>query len=85
MLSKEHIHRLVINKRECISDTKIGTDYEIVHSVVMKDAMFLVRFLKAIKHIFGCRSCYGDFDSYELTKEDVPSLRMMLNTLINSK
>lgn len=79
--SKEHIHQLVINKRECISEPGLGSDYEIVHSVAMKDEMFLFRFVKAIKHIFGYRSCYGDFDSYELTKEDVPSLRRFVHEL----
>lgn len=81
MFSKEYIHHLVINKCECISEPKIGTDYEIRHSVAMKNALLPLRFVNAIKHIFGYRSCYGDFDSYELTIRDVPSLRKFVNIL----
>ena len=81
IFSKEHIHRLLINRRECISKPEIGTDYEIIHSVVMKDAKLHVRLVNAVKHIFGYRSCYGDFDSYELTNIDVPTLRKFVNEL----
>ena len=85
IFSKEHIHRLLINRRECISKPEIGTDYEIIHSVVMKDAKLHVRLVNAVKHIFGYRSFYGDFDSYELTNIDVPTLRKFVNELKSIK
>lgn len=81
IFSKEHIHRLVINRRECISEPQNVPDYEIIHSVVLKGTIFPVRFVNALKHIFGYRSCYGDLDSYELTNKDVPSLRAFVNKL----
>ena len=57
-------------------------DYEIIHCVVLKGTILPVRFVNALKHIFGYRSCYGDFDSYELTNKDVPSLSDNIGDLV---
>lgn len=81
MESEEHIHNLSIEKGECISHPEMGFDYDIIHKVSMKKRSLFVRPLLAIKHIFGYRSCYVDFDSYELTEKDVPALRQFIKIL----
>lgn len=79
--SQDNIHRLSITKLECVSDPDIGTSYEAVHTVMMKKDILPVRLVKAIRHIWGYRSCYGDFDSYTLTPKDVSPLRTFIYLL----
>lgn len=79
--SRENIHNLSIFKRECLSEPSLGIDYDVIHKVSMKNGSIVERFLKSIKYLCGYRSCYGDFDSYTLTRKDVNSLTQFLTIL----
>lgn len=83
---------------DCICDTEEHTmrftyfidewndihDDEVYITVYLRDYGFWTRCKQAIKHVFGYKSRYGDWQCTTIKREDAERLRTLLDQYINS-
>ena len=71
--SNDNVYRFAVERHECLNDkTLSGIESSI--SVSMKSGNLFYRLCRVVKHVFGYRSCYGGFDSFEINEEDADKL-----------
>lgn len=70
--SNDNVFTFAVEKHDCLDDNR--SDVESSISVSMKPGNLFYRLYRAVKHVFGYRSCYGDFDSFEFTENDADKL-----------
>lgn len=71
--SKDHVFTFAVEKHDCLDDRTLS-EIESSISVSMKPGNVFYRLYRAVKYVFGYRSCYGDFDSFEFDEKDADRL-----------
>ena len=67
--SKDNFYTFDVEKHDCLDDSTLS-DIESSITVNFKSGNLFYRLYRAMKHVFGYRSRYGDFDSFEFNEED---------------
>lgn len=67
--SKEHVYTFSVERHDCLDNDELS-DTESSITASMKPGNLFYRLYRAVKFVFGYRSCYGDFDSFEFTEND---------------
>ena len=71
--SKDNVYTFAVEKHKCL-DNGDCNDTERSITVSMKPGNLFYRIYRAVKHVFGYRSIYGDFDSFVFNEEDADKL-----------
>lgn len=71
--SNDNVYTFAVEKHDCLDNNTLS-DIESSISVSMKPGNLFYRLYRAVKHVFGYRSCSGDFDSFEFNEEDADRL-----------
>lgn len=77
--SNDNVFTFAVEKHDCLDDYR--SDVESSISVSMKPGNLFYRLYRAVKHVFGYRSCYGDFDSFEFYEGEADKLHDFVRSL----
>ncbi len=72
--SLDILYTWTVETYECLNRQRVGNDLEVVITPTLIQRPFLARVCAGIRHIFGYRSRYGDFDSFEWTPDQATKL-----------
>lgn len=78
--SKENVYTFAVEKHDCLDNDELS-DTESSITASMKPGNLFYRLYRAVKFVFGYRSCYGDFDSFEFTEDDADKLHDFIKSL----
>lgn len=77
--SKENVYTFAVERHDCLDNYELS-DTEGSITVCMKPGNLFYRLYRAVKHVFGNQSCYGDFDSFEFNEEDADKLHNFIKS-----
>lgn len=78
--SNDNVYTFAVEKHDCLDNSTLS-DIESSITVNFKSGNLFYRVCRAVKHLFGYRSCYGDFDSFEFYEEDADKLHDFIKSL----
>jgi hypothetical protein len=79
--SLDILYTWTVETHECLNRPMVGNDLEVVITPTLIHHPFLARVCAGIRHIFGYRSRYGDFDSFEWTPDQTNKLTAMVQNI----
>ena len=77
--SKDNVYTFAVEKHDCLDDSTLS-DTESSITINFKSGNLFYRLYRAMKHAFGYRSRYGDFESFELNDEDADRLHNFIKS-----
>ena len=80
--SNENVYTFAVEKCDCLDDNT-SSDIEGSVTVSLKPGNLFYRICRAVKHVFGYCSCYGDFDSFEINEEDADKLHNFIKSMVS--
>lgn len=79
--SLDILYTWAVETHECLTNATFGKDLEVVITPTLIQRPFAARIYHAIRHVFGFRSRFGDFDSFEWTAADATKLTAMIHSI----
>lgn len=79
--SNDNVYIFAVEKHDCLDNSNLS-DIESSITVNFKPGNLFCRVRRAVKHVFGYRSCYGDFDSFEIIEEDADRLHDFIKSSV---